>query len=272
LTDEKKMEKMIFSILSVNSMQIVTTLIVVVLIGFQYALYDELGIAGEKSYYFYYVVLSVVISISEVPLDMIVLNIIQCWSPLKMANKIREFKLHFKKRKRFWAVNDLAHLLNPETRNLNLIEKLGFSYQFYFILSTNCISVILFMIGLQLISQNNYNPLNDLWLYLVAGLLLMYFILLRVVINKLFRAIDLRNPDHDLVVHEEDLERVMRDRVKIAKNETTIISALVECKKYIDANYKDYGNSSDQLFRQLKERSNNSKFKIKSILIPYLLF
>ncbi len=257
MTDEKKMEKMIFSILSVNSMQIVTTLIVVVLIGIQYVLYDELAMSGEKSYYFYYVILSLVISISEVPIDMIVLNIIQCWSPLKMANKIREFKLHFKKRKRFWAINDLAHLLKPETKNLNIIEKLGFSYQFYFILSTNCISVIFFMIGLQLISQNNYNPLNDLWLYLVAGLLLMYFLLLRVAITKLFRAIDLRNPEHDLVVHEEDLERVMRDRMKIGSKVTSVISELVECKNYIDINYKEYGNSSEILFKQLKEKSKN---------------
>lgn len=263
------MEKLIFTILSVNSMQMVTTLIVVLLIGTKYILYDELEIPGDKKFYFYYILLTILITVAEIPLDVFVKNIIECWSPLKMSNKIVQFRAHFSRRKRFWAVNDLAHLLNPETKNLSMIEKLGFSYQYYFLLCLNCLCVILYMIGLELVSITNYNPFTDLCMLFIILACAIYFIMLKIAVNNLFRAIDLKNPDHDLVETEEEYEQILKERMKMNNKEGGEALAIYEYNKYIDANYKQYSALSEKVYKELIDKSKNFLLLIFLVNVDY---
>jgi hypothetical protein len=106
-------------------MQVITTLIVTALIFLRYVFFEELKINAIKQYYFYYIVLTLVVTLAEMPLDVFVSNIIESWSGLKLSEKINEFKKIFLSRKRFWAIDDTQHHLTEDTRDLNMIKSLA---------------------------------------------------------------------------------------------------------------------------------------------------
>ena len=63
LSDEAKKEELVFQLLSGNSIQIAGTLSLVVNIGLKYLFFNEIGITDNKDFYFYYIILTVLLTI-----------------------------------------------------------------------------------------------------------------------------------------------------------------------------------------------------------------
>jgi len=199
-----------------------------------------------------------VVTLAEIPLDIIVTNIIECLSGLNMTEKINEFKNTFKKRKRTWALDDLSNYSSVTKKNITTMQKLGFSYQYYAILSMNCFCVISSMIGLDLISMYNYNPLRDQFMIILIGLIGMYFYGLRKLLRKIFEIIDEIYYKENLSTKaEEDL--LMQRRLKPNKKkklESNIPNQIEFYKEYLLENDIKYKNQSKDLMIQLNEKSN----------------
>ena len=178
LSDEAKKEELVFQLLSGNSIQIAGTLSLVVNIGLKYLFFNEIGITDNKDFYFYYIILTVLLTISEIPLDTIVTNIIECWSELKITRRTITFQASYHKKKKLWAIYDNSHLYSYDTKEMSLLEKLGFSWQYYFILSFCCCCVMLLCLGLDLMTINKYNPLSDMLVMVMLPVVIGYFVIL----------------------------------------------------------------------------------------------
>ena len=105
-------------ILSVNSLETLTTLLIVILIMIRSLFFLELKIPGRQQFYYYYIVLSIIITVFEIPLDILVTNIIESWSDLKLSEKIKRLSEVFTNRERFWAIYDFSHLKHTSTANV----------------------------------------------------------------------------------------------------------------------------------------------------------
>jgi hypothetical protein len=243
-------------------MQIITSLFIVVLIAFRYIFYDELEIAVEAKYYFYYILLTIIITLAEIPLDILATNIVECWSGLKMSEKISEYKAIFNNKKTVWAIDDTSHYTNATTKDRSLIINLGFSYQYYLILSINCFSAICFMIGIELISITNYNPLYDNLMTAVTFGLIAYLIFVFWAIKKIFRKVDLKKENPNFITNLTELEEMLNYRRNLVNADVNIYTDEIEfLNNHLKLNEK-YRATAEQLMERV-----NKKSKLKYILL-----
>jgi hypothetical protein len=246
-------------------MQVITTLIVTALIFLRYVFFEELKINAIKQYYFYYIVLTLVVTLAEIPLDIFVSNIIECWSGLKLSEKIEEYTKIFQSRKRFWAIDDTQHHLKEETKDLNMIKKLGFSYQYYLILSLICFSVVMGVLGIEMISLYSYNPLTDAFMLISALSCILYFALMKVFVKKLFKWYDSSKEQNDITKDNEYEEMIkIRQRFKSHYKKHSEIQLL---ENYLKHNEK-YREPSELLLDELKNNLLKDFDKYKTVKDP----
>jgi hypothetical protein len=246
-------------------MQIITTLIVTTLIFLRYIFFEELKINAVKEYYFYYIVLTIIVTMAEIPLDIFVSNIIECWSGLKLSDKLASYKKLFWERKRFWAVDDTQHYLNKDTKNLSLIKKLGFSYQYFLILSLTCFSAILCILGVEMISLYNYNPLTDSFMIILGFLVGFYFIGINFALKKACQLYDQSKPGND-IAQEKEYHEIAKARLKTRggdigggnANEMELLEA------YLIQN-KEFKQGAEGMMDELKQNLKKNFDKYKTV-------
>jgi len=219
--------------------------------------------------------MTVIITIAEIPLDILITNIIECVSGLSMCDKIREFKSIYKNRKKTWAIDDISEFNNLDTnkKKIGLIQKLGFSYQYYTILSVCCLCAIFNMVGIELISRYSYNPLKDQFLVILIIGIIFYFYGIQKFIENYFLSNDRALHPESLTTAEEkeDIVKKRKDGLVIKLNDT-----LLENKKNIEA-YKQYLENNENTYKEKSESlvfnmGEKSKKKLKNFIIKIIIF
>jgi hypothetical protein len=210
--------------------------------------------------------MTVIITVAEIPLDILITNIIECVSGLSMCDKIREFKSLYKNKKRTWAIDDISEFNNVDsnTKKVGLIQKLGFSYQYYTILSVCCLCAIFNMIGIDLISRYSYNPLQDQFLIILIFIVILYFFGIGKLINQYFSINDKDSYSESLTTEEEKEEIIKKRKDGLVIN---LNDSLLENKKNIEA-YRRYLEKYEKAYKQRSENliyymGEKSKNKIK---------
>ena len=130
---------------------------------------------------------------------------------------------------------------------MNIVEKLGFSIQYFIVLSLCCVCVIIFMLGIELISIYSYNPLSDLMMLVVVILLGIYFRLLNWIIQKLFFNYDMKYYPKSITLPEK-YEEILKTRLKMQSNTDVILLKEKEIyQNYLNLNCRFKKPSEDIL-------------------------
>jgi len=208
-------------------------------------------LTANESFYFYYFILTFLITIAEIPMDIIISNIIECWSGLKIDGSIDQFKESFQQRNTYWAINDFSSLSKLEAggEKVGITEKLGFSTQYYLLMSLFCLGSVTSFLGLEIISLYNYNPFADIFMVLSAILVTAYFF----IIHKVFMYII----DKVKVKDEEEMtrENLFKKRQGLKNKANTFKCEIDVLDQYLDQNAQ-FKEKAKELEKKMKLKGN----------------
>lgn len=169
--DSKLRRKYINSLseLGDKSTSVLITWMYPVVVAFVYLFYDFTAYSILQIHFLYYLIF-LIFFIAFEPLVQILINYLRILSDRSyFCPAIHEHSsLNFKQRQTSWSLSYLK--IHDESLDLSGQVKTlfctGFSAQLYLLLSTLGFGMIIFMIGVKLLSYNSYSPFLDYWLFL----------------------------------------------------------------------------------------------------------
>ena len=236
----------------------ITTLQTIVLILYRYLFITELKLTSNESFYFYYFLLSFLITVAEIPMDIIINNIIECWSGLKMNATADRFKATFNNRSTYWAVDDFSSYANLEVKKeVGITEKLGFSNQFYFIMSLYCLGCVTSLLGLEIVSMYNYNPFSDIFLPLAFVVVSAYWLVIQKLWNFLIKRLKMKEPsDEEKLMSKEELkDKIKKQRSMMKNKQDSFLCELDVLDKYLEKNSM-FRIKAEELEKRMKDKGN----------------
>ena len=145
-----------------NSMEYIAAWLFPSIIVFQYFFYEVLKIPTSKDFFQYFIILSLIQAFSEILYDIFLNNAIECKTGRLLSEKITDLTKIFKGRKTRWALSDkTVHTGKKLLSRIDTIQRMGFSTQYFFLMSLMTLGVVMQLFGYQIWVKWSYNPLKD---------------------------------------------------------------------------------------------------------------
>jgi hypothetical protein len=145
-----------------NSMEYIAAWLFPSIIVFQYFFYDVLKIPTSKDFFQYFIILSLIQAFAEIFYDIFLNNAIECKTGRLLSEKITALTNIFKARKTRWALSDkTVHTGKKLLTRIDTIQRMGFSTQYFFLMSLMTLGVVMQLFGYQIWVKWSYNPMKD---------------------------------------------------------------------------------------------------------------
>ena len=148
--------------LGANSLESIVAWLFPTLIVFNYVLYSELQLAIAKDFLEYFIVFCFLQAFSDIGYDIFLNNALECRTGRLLSEKITDLRKIYDSRKCLWTLCDrTAHSGKELVTSLDNLLKLGFSTQYFFLMTLITLGIVFQTYAVELWVNWTYNPLQD---------------------------------------------------------------------------------------------------------------
>lgn len=170
--------------LGANSVESIAAWLFPMLIVFNYFFYSELQLEIAKDFLKYFIVFCFLQAFADIAYDIFLNNAIECRTGRLLSEKIIELKSIYENRKCLWALSDKSpHSGKDLVDSLVNLLRLGFSTQYFFLMTTGILGIVLQIYAVELWVIWAYNPFDDpAAVFMIICLIFICFAIERVMI------------------------------------------------------------------------------------------